>query len=455
MKKAVKGELTIFFSLVFLLLLALVGAVVESASIHVAKNEKRADASRAVESIFAEYQKNLLERYGIFALEGSYESGQMSEERVLNRLSFYGAENMETEIIAIRYLTDNFGKEFYRQAIESQKQKMGVSEIENFLNKKSEWEEKEYLSKEYEKTEEETNEELQDILRAEEQELPEEQDWLEMLGTWKTETFLKLVLPKEFVISDKDMKDEILLSQRELKKGYGTLLEKTEKGGDAAFFNLYLLDKFGSAVEGKEQTFLQYELEYLLEGRMSDMENLEAVIGKLCGIRFGINYAYLLTNQTMQAEAEAFAGTISVVAAVPALEPVMKQAILLLWSYGEAMMDVRALMEGEKVALLKSQDTWKLSLENLLNITGEGLPDSHNSEESGMTYREYLQMMLLTKEKSGVYMRALDLIEQNISNVDGQNFLKLDACVTGLSFHMVCPMRRNVTYEFQTSYQYH
>lgn len=185
------------------------------------------------------------------------------------------------------------------------------------------------------------------------------------------------------------------------------------------------------------------------------MENLEAVIGKLCGIRFGINYAYLLTNQTMQAEAEAFAGTISVVAAVPALEPVMKQAILLLWSYGEAMMDVRALMEGEKVALLKSQDTWKLSLENLLNITGEGLPDSHNSEESGMTYREYLQMMLLTKEKSGVYMRALDLIEQNISNVDGQNFLKLDACVTGLSFHMVCPMRRNVTYEFQTSYQYH
>ena len=111
MKKMVKGEITVFLSLVFLLLLTLVGALLESASIQLAKNERRADAGRAVESVFAEYQKDLLERYGIFAIEGSYESGTMSEENILNRLSFYGAENIETEIAAIRYLTDQNGKE--------------------------------------------------------------------------------------------------------------------------------------------------------------------------------------------------------------------------------------------------------------------------------------------------------------------------------------------------------
>jgi hypothetical protein len=89
MKKMVKGEITVFLSLVFLLLLTLVGALLESASIQLAKNERRADAGRAVESAFAEYQKDLLERYGIFAIEGSYESGTMSEENILNRLSFY------------------------------------------------------------------------------------------------------------------------------------------------------------------------------------------------------------------------------------------------------------------------------------------------------------------------------------------------------------------------------
>lgn len=67
MKKMVKGEITVFLSLVFLLLLTLVGALLESASIQLAKNERRADAGRAVESAFAEYQKDLLERYGIFA----------------------------------------------------------------------------------------------------------------------------------------------------------------------------------------------------------------------------------------------------------------------------------------------------------------------------------------------------------------------------------------------------
>ena len=63
MKKMVKGEITVFLSLVFLLLLTLVGALLESASIQLAKNERRADAGRAVESAFAEYQKDLLEYF--------------------------------------------------------------------------------------------------------------------------------------------------------------------------------------------------------------------------------------------------------------------------------------------------------------------------------------------------------------------------------------------------------
>ena len=142
----VKGEITVFLSLVFLLLLTLVGALLESASIQLAKNEKRADAGRAVESAFAEYQKDLLERYGIFAIEGSYESGTMSEENILNRLSFYGAENIETEIAAIRYLTDQNGKEFLRQAVEYEKMKTGAAAIENLTGKVSEWKEQEPVS---------------------------------------------------------------------------------------------------------------------------------------------------------------------------------------------------------------------------------------------------------------------------------------------------------------------
>ena len=113
MKKMVKGEITVFLSMIFLLLLTLVGAVIESASIQVLKNEKRAAAGRAVESVFAEFQTTLLENYDIFAVEGTYETGHWSEENILNRLAFYGAENMDSEIEKIEYLSDHSGQAFY------------------------------------------------------------------------------------------------------------------------------------------------------------------------------------------------------------------------------------------------------------------------------------------------------------------------------------------------------
>lgn len=67
-----KGEITAFLSLVFLLILSFLGAMVESASIQVLKNYKRADTILAVESVFAEYQKQLLEQYDLFALDAGY-----------------------------------------------------------------------------------------------------------------------------------------------------------------------------------------------------------------------------------------------------------------------------------------------------------------------------------------------------------------------------------------------
>ncbi|MFR3390686.1 MAG: hypothetical protein ACLTT1_08595 [[Clostridium] scindens] len=50
----------------------------ESASIQMAKNYRRADMNRAVECMFAEYQKELLDEYHIFALDGSMRQGNMS-----------------------------------------------------------------------------------------------------------------------------------------------------------------------------------------------------------------------------------------------------------------------------------------------------------------------------------------------------------------------------------------
>ena len=77
---AKKGEVTAYLSLIFILFISFVGGIMESASVQMAKNYRRADMNRAMESVFAEYQKELLDEYEIFALEATYETGRMAKE---------------------------------------------------------------------------------------------------------------------------------------------------------------------------------------------------------------------------------------------------------------------------------------------------------------------------------------------------------------------------------------
>lgn len=454
MKKMVKGEITVFLSLVFLLLLTLVGALLESASIQLAKNERRADAGRAVESAFAEYQKDLLERYGIFAIEGSYESGTMSEENILNRLSFYGAENIETEIAAIRYLTDQNGKEFLRQAVEYEKMKTGAAAIENLTGKVSEWKEQELKANEYGKENIETSKELDQMLESEKEELPAENNPLADIVDIQAQALLNLVSPEGFMLSSKAVKSEETVSNRKLRQGYGTMKEKDNGAGDTIFFNLYLIDKFGNAANKKKNTVLDYEMEYLLGGKASDKDNLEYVIGRIRILRFAVNYGYLLTDTDMQMEVDTLATTLSAVFLSPEIGPVIKHALLLAWAYGESLTDVKTLLAGKKVPAVKSKESWNLTLDGLLELAkNRSIPEGKETEE-GNSYEQYLQMMLVLKSKEELSMRALDLVEMNLRSGMEKTFFRADACVSGADFDMTCYLRRGIRYQYHILYQY-
>ena len=118
-------------------------------------------------------------------------------------------------------------------------------------------------------------------------------------------------------------------------------------------------------------------MEYILAGRQSDRENLEAVANKLVLLRFVPNYLYLQTNSTRQAEARAAAGTLCTLLAVPAVTEAAAQGILLAWAYGESVMDVRTLLNGKKIAVVKDDASWQLSLSGLMKLgteedTGDG-----------------------------------------------------------------------------------
>lgn len=357
MKKIVHGDLIVSLSLVFLLIMSLVGAALESVSIQTAKSERRADASRAMESAFAEYQKELFEEYQVFSIEGSYETDSFSVENILNRLSYYGGENMELTIERIRYLSDQNGQPFYEQAVEYMKEKTGAEKLEEFLGYEDALEIYNDNLDVYEKENVKMSETLNQMLQDSEQKLPESDNPIQIISKIKNESLLKVVLPEKFSLSEKSLEYGNLPSERDLNQGIGTWEGKRENMQDIIFFNLYLCEKFGNATNEKDNHVISYEMEYLLSGKKSDKENLEKVIGELCNLRFAADYMYLLSDSEKQAEARTLALTLCTLLTVPGITEVVTQGIMLAWAYGEAVQDVKALLRGEKIGLWKSAAT--------------------------------------------------------------------------------------------------
>lgn len=90
MKQNNKGEITAFLSLVILLILAVVGTILESARVNVAKAYIDRALTTSMENILSEYYYPLYEDYHLFLLDGGYGTGAIDEERITAKMK----ENM-------------------------------------------------------------------------------------------------------------------------------------------------------------------------------------------------------------------------------------------------------------------------------------------------------------------------------------------------------------------------
>lgn len=450
-----KAEVTAFLSLVFILLVSFIGSVMDVTSLQVAKNYRRMDAERAIECVFAEYQKELLEEYDIFALDVGYESGSYTEEMIHKRMEYYGLVNFESVIERIKFLSDDQASVFYNQVIQYMEHKYGIDYVKKYLGLTESWEKQQEESEDYKKEENQNQVILEGLLKDSETELPEDNNPITYVSKLKNMSILKLVMPEEKAVSEKKISLDELPSHRELNQGFGQF--EDEKSGDGfgekLLFGEYLLEHFYSAVDESEHV-LEYELEYLLSGEDSDKENLKAVANKLMAIRFVPNYAYLQGNAQKKAQAQALAITLSAVAAVPAVTEAVAQGILLAWAFGEAVMDLRSLMNGNKVPLVKDTATWQLSLAGFMKLGETGDVQGGTDTKDGLGYEDYLRILLFLEKREELSMRCMDLIELNLKKIQGLEFFKADLCVTGMELNCKCSFRKGVQYTFPVSYIY-
>lgn len=461
MKK--RGSITVFFSLFMAVFLVLIQTMFRSVQTAGGRVQAEAGVEEGLYSVFAGFDRELFEKYHVFFLDGGYGTGTLQPGRMYQVIEgcldrslnpggkFTGirGENLWKcsegggAITGYTLATDLQGQMFQKQAVDYMKETVGIQGIQLLLQKERM---QERIVKEQEKTE------GKDIVNSAKKEYetamnqstekgsaememaevsPDFVNPLEVIRDLQKRGVLSLVLPKETPISQQKLGEASSLSRRPQEGGMGILYSGEGGNGtvDQLLFREYMAQHLECFTETELQTGrMAYQLEYVIGGKDTDEENLKTVVKRLLAIRQASNMAYLLSDISSQTQIHQLAVLIGVSMGIPVLESVISLVLQAAWAFGESVLDVRQLLQGGKVPLIKTKPSWQLSLEQLKDLPGL-LNQEPKKEGTGLSYKEYLRILLsLGRGEMQIY-RTMDMVERTMRTMPGKENFRMDLCV--------------------------
>lgn len=437
-----KGSITIFSLISLLLITAALFALLEGTRLQEIRRFARLQTESALESVFANYNSYLWENYHILGADfdemeeilQKSADGRMGTSD-LNLLSF---QAKDCEIKGYTLLTDGQGavfigsvstymkdnilyetaKEIYNQ-YEAIKNLLNASEVD--LSKIDEAiKEIETMTQNSESVSVGTSGKIQN------ENDPDIGGLLKEAQNWGEYGILELVIKDTSKVSsaENDFSNGLLV--RQLNTGKNSVEEEVT-WMDSILLQQYLLTYMSNYRDIQKGRALSYEVEYLLGGKSSDRENLQVVVSKLLAIREAANFLYLISDPVKNQQAEVLAMAMGGTTLNPVIIEVIKIGLLTAWAFAESILDVRALLEGKKIPLLKSEDSWTVELENIGSITQEF--SSAKDSTWGLSYENYLGILLLFEEEESLAMHAMNVQEATIRKKEGSSF-GMDCLVT-------------------------
>lgn len=447
-----KASITVFLTLLLLLSASFFFALLETARIRGLATKADIVSDAALESVFAEYQKEIYENYGLLMLDCAYGSGNFAIENVEKRLQeknlnnlkqsekeLYGINLTECKMTGYQLLTDDGGNVFRHLAARTAKREALVQEVDDFAEEIQQKESLEQENGTVEERLEEANKTIEEVEQAKNTENTEEKvgdisaqkpqeevkNPIEDANQWKKSAVLSLVVRDESQLSNKAIALEHTLEHRQKETGnlpvQGAILEEL-------WFVKYLETHMGSYRQISSNHALDYEWEYILNGESSDRDNLKETVKSLIMIREIANMGYLIQDQQKCIEAEELAVALMGWSMNPPVVDATKWGILAAWAYSESILDVRALLEGKRIAWIKNAEQWTTGI----NQTGEAVDGFAMAKdcENGWDYLKYLQFLICMKKDSAVNYRSMDIIEVN-TNAMYEKSIQMDHMMTG------------------------
>ena len=472
------GYITVYLSLSLLIMLSFIFTLIEGIRMQTIRFQTECVMDMGLNSIFAEYHRELYEQYGLFGIDTSYGSEDVDKNRTgmhllqymnmnftapgSNRIPGYKdltavhADNVSLSDVS--YLSDGGGTVLKYQIIQYMKEKTGLSLVDSYLP-----DDPGDFEGDYDGLEGERNENhgiIDEILRMLNEARAEDEEEISIsnpadhIDGMRASPLLTMAVKNSGDISGAYVDLSSYISHRGYAEGAGLWENQSAPDGvtDKILFQMYLQDMCGDFMEKKEGSALAYQLEYLLYGKSSDLENLEKFAKQLFMIRYVVNAAYLFSSGTRQAEAAELAAAVTAGIAQPQLFEAVKMTILFAWCYAESVQDLRILFDGNKAATAKSDHTWNIALSELLMFTS--CLDSYTEASDGKTYEDYLKALLFIKGERTLRMRLMDLMEMDIRMTPGNRSFKLDACIYQLQAEVNASSKYGSGYSISRKYSY-
>lgn len=476
--------LTIFMALCLAVILSLCLTLIDGVRRNGVRLEIECVTDIGLQSIMAEYHRELMRQYNLFAIDASYGTAVCSKSNTEEHLRKYLEGNISyddiflsgflyrdflalhlerAELTKVSILTDQQGAVFRRSAVEAIKADVGLELLQeiqdwlqvievNGLEDGREEAEKRKLDEQIE----EYNGMVIEI---------EEDQWETLdihnptmdLEAKKAFGILKFVAEDEEKLSQKVLNAENLIQDRmRLGQINSGNVEWTGQDGmeqtiEKFLFQEYLLQYMGRYGAEREEDALRYQMEYLIAGNESDMENLRSVANRICMVREAANALYLLSDETKRKEIKSAAQLVCTLVALPELTPLLEGAILLGWAYAESIYDVKSLMADGRIPLLKDDDSWHYDLAGALG----GDLREETQEGEGLSYEDYLRIFMMFTDLDTLTARAMNMVEADIRNTPGNSAFRLDGCYGAIEACICIDSAHGYQYEITRQKNYY
>lgn len=471
-----RGSVSIYIILMFAVLLSFILLIVEGARKNAIRLKTECAMDLSMSSALGEYNRELLEQYDLFFIDTSYGRKQASIDNTAEHIKGYLTENFEVsghmsknllgltaeQVLITDYslASDENGALLKKQAVDYMKDLYGISYAKEFAKQLDVADENGLFTLDVSAIQKASQSEIDSYPLPKKKVTDENGDHWEDVrldnpadAVNATRGIISLVLPAETDISTAAINPSNYLSERSCNVGSGLAGRKALKSTDELLFNEYILKKGGNYAFPKDNSELKYEMEYILHGKSSDIDNLKATITQLLFLREASNYIFLCANPQKSNEAELLADTISLAVFSPELKEPIKQTILCAWAYAESVYDVRKLLAGGKIPLIKDDESWHYSLGGMFSYATDAMEEDL-STGSGMDYTDYLRLYLMLKGSEIKTKRFMNVVEMDVRRTTGNSYFRLDCCVDYIEAEALVSSTYGANYTISRSIAY-